>query len=124
MKILPSLGFATGTAALLVAGCGSVVDDRHGSAGGSGGAGGVEATSSGSGVAMSSSTGSPPAPCPAAAWSHAYASSAGDAVGYGVAVDAACNVYFVGSFKGTIDFGSGTMGSPGQSLFIAKLDPN
>jgi hypothetical protein len=52
------------------------------------------------------------------------------AVGFGVATDAATNVFFTGYFQGTIDFGSGPLvgrnpvnGGNAFNVFLAKLAP-
>jgi hypothetical protein len=112
-------------AALLVASCGGVVDDRHTSGGATGSGGSSSGSGGGSAVTVgASSSGSGGiAPCPAMAWSHAYAVNPGFANGEGIAVDAACNIYVAGDYQGALDLGAGPLPGAKRSLFLAKLDP-
>jgi hypothetical protein len=126
MNAFSNLRFGLSATALLVSGCGSVIDDG-GKASGSGGsmvsatgAGGAGATSGGS-TTGSGGKGA----CPSTAWSlaHASLSGNGNASGQSIAVDAACNVLVAGAFQGQLDLGAGALGGAGENLFVAKLDP-
>jgi hypothetical protein len=59
---------------------------------------------------------------------HLWSKRAGDASGQGgqgIATDAAGNVYFIGAFQGTFDFGGGALTSAGSNdVFVVKFDPN
>lgn len=117
-------------AALITTACGSVIDDRQSSnsAAGSGGAStaSVASTATGTGGATSSSSGGGGnvGPCPSTAWSHVFANPYSTAFGQGVAVDAACNVYLLGNYYGTIDLGAGPLPNDIYgNLFLAKYDP-
>src|SRR3954470_18380324 len=106
MRSPSSFRFALASAALLGAGCGNILDERHSSGGASGsggdptstGVGGASVTSGSSG-----STGGGNVSCPSTAWSHAYESALGSTSGDGIAVDASCNVYVTGLAFGTLD---------------------
>ncbi|WP_437594245.1 hypothetical protein [Sorangium sp. So ce1000] len=56
-------------------------------------------------------------------WSAALGGAGADAA-YGVATDAAGNLYVTGAFVGTVDFGAGPLVSAGSAdVFVLKLDP-
>jgi len=55
-------------------------------------------------------------------WSRYFGSAQAD-VGYGVATDAAGNVYAIGAFSASVDFGGGALTAAGQDGFVIKLDP-
>ncbi|WP_437330668.1 hypothetical protein [Sorangium sp. So ce381] len=56
-------------------------------------------------------------------WSAALGGDGADAA-YGVATDAAGNLYVTGAFEGTVDFGAGPLVSAGSTdVFVLKLDP-
>ncbi|NUP04500.1 MAG: hypothetical protein HOW73_00375 [Polyangiaceae bacterium] len=57
-------------------------------------------------------------------WSKRFGNAAGLTSGYGIATDAAGNVYITGVFSGTNDFGGGPLTSADHyDIFVAKLDP-
>ena len=58
-------------------------------------------------------------------WAQAYGDLVNDQLGEGVAVDSNGNVFVVGSFRGTMDFGCGPLQSAAASnIFLAKLSPD
>src|SRR5215813_6584563 len=58
-------------------------------------------------------------------WAHAYGDFVNDQLGEGVAVDSNGNVFVVGSFRGTMDFGCGPLENAAASnIFLAKLSPD
>jgi hypothetical protein len=57
---------------------------------------------------------------------HQWSRSFGDIFrdeGRSVGVDAAGNIYFTGSYTGTVNFGDGDLVSAGFDIFLAKFDP-
>jgi hypothetical protein len=55
-------------------------------------------------------------------WSAALGGAGADAA-YGVATDAAGNLYVTGAFEGTVDFGAGPLTATGRDGFVAVLAP-
>lgn len=61
-----------------------------------------------------------------AAGAHRYSRATGGLglqAGHGAAVDAQGNAYFVGTFSGQIDFGSGPIQGLGQDIWVTRFDP-
>ncbi len=62
-------------------------------------------------------------PAGAVQWVRQFGDAA-DQFGNGIAVDASGNVYVVGYFFGTVDFGGGPLTSNGYDIFLAKYTTN